>query len=274
MVIRFAFHLRLTKDQCAIPDDPALWVTIHDDSRIAFSTKPSATAPYLSDLPTLFTSGPIADEGYPVIVMPERPDGEEFNAAGIVAHQLGNWSGRVLEVPMLGGVSSAEPAGDTPAILIGQGASLPVGGRWGALEWDGEQFLLNGVAVPADAGVLAMRQQPVPQLLVSGGSPDAVLQAAAAIAHVQDGSGYETSAIVVSGKLPETTEPREAWEEGAASFAQLGTGPLDVVGPGEHLIEMPFERPASWVLRDGGIARAHALRRARCPVLREIPCWR
>ncbi len=175
---------------------------------------------------------------------------------------------------MLGGVSSAEPAGDTPAILIGQGASLPVGGRWGALEWDGEQFLLNGVAVPADAGVLAMRQQPVPQLLVSGGSPDAVRLAAAAIAHVQDGSGYETSALVVSGKLPETTEPREAWEEGAASFAQLGTKTLDVVGPGEHLIEMPFERPASWVLRDGGIARAHALCRARCPVLREIPCWR
>lgn len=249
LAVRFAFHLRLTREQCEVPDDPALWVTIHSNSQLVFAPQTLTSAPYLSDLPRLFRSGPIAGVRNPVFVLPERANAEELNAAGIVAHELGNWSGQSHEAPVLGNVSWVEPAVDTPAIFVGQGASLPVGARWGDLEWDGKRFFLKGVAVPPEAGVLAMRQQPVPQLLVSGGTPDAVLRAAITLVHA--GPEYETSTVVVPGALT-ATENRQAWEEGAASFAQLGTNALEVVGPGEHSIDLEFERPAAWVLREGG----------------------
>jgi len=43
-----------------------------------------------------------------------------------------------------------------------------------------------------------------------------------------------------------------AWSDGAASFAQLGATRLEVNGSGEHTLDLGFERPAEWILTDGG----------------------
>lgn len=252
IAIRIAFHLRLTRDQCEVADDPALWASIHKESSLSFQTTSDDSALLLTDLPRLFqtqgANAPLA----PAIILPEAPGPEVLDAAGIVAYQFGRWSGRVQQDPVLGTLSASAPAPDVAALLIGQGKDLPVGERWGGVTWDGTQFLLNDVPVPADSGVLALRQQPVPQLLVSGTTPEAVRKAALALTHPLDDAFFGSSAVVIGEALPGVAATRNGWTDGAASFAQLGMASQEITGPGLHYTDLRFERPAGWVLRDGG----------------------
>lgn len=249
--VTLAFHLRLTREACEVPDDPALWVTIHDTSRIELPVGAGEAEIHLADTPRLLTRSMEETGAGPVIVLPDRAHPEEMDAAGIVAYQLGRWSGMADEPIVLGDVVPEVPGPEQAAILVGTGESLELSRDWGPLSWDGERFLLDGEPVPEGHGVLAVRQQPVPQVLVSGASPDAVLLAANALSRPMDWPAFDAPVVVITGELPEVNQGRYAWGQEAASFAQLGLFRQDVTGPGEHFIDIPLERPADWVLQEG-----------------------
>lgn len=248
--VRLTFNLRLTRDACEVADNPALWVTIDGESTLVAGTTTSTLR--LDEVPSLFRSRDTDAAAAPTFVFPTEPAPETLDAGGIVAYQFGRWSGQATQDPLLGSLILQAPPADEPAILIGPGNDLPLGDGWGALAWDGQQFLLDGVPVPPDHGVLALRQQPVPQLLVSGATGEAVRRAAMALTRPLDGAIYAGSVVVVTGESPSIDTGQFAWEEGAASFAELGVTTRAVAGPGEHFLDLPFERPADWVLRDGG----------------------
>ncbi len=250
--VRLSFSLRLTRDECEVADDPALWVTIHGVSTVSFVGGTATSALPLNDVAALFRSRGNEPAAAPTFVLPESPAPATLDAGGIVAYQLGRWSGQATQDPLLGELTATAPPADGPAILIGPGNALPLGEGWGPLAWDGQQFLLDGVPVPPDDGVLALRQQPVPHLLVSGATDEAVRKAALALTRPLDGAIYDSSAVVITGEALPVATGQFAWEQGAASFAELGVATRAVTGPGEHFLDLPFERPADWTLRDGG----------------------
>ncbi len=246
--VTISFHLRLTREACEIPDDPALWVTIDKASTLTLPTGVGETEVHVADAPSLLRRSAKETGTGPVIVM---PDAGRLDAASAVSFQLGQWSGMANSPVSLGDVVTEMPGSDQAAVIIGTGDVLDLGEGWGPLAWDGEQFLLAGEAIPAGHGVLAMRQQPVPQILVSGATPEAVRLAANALSRPMDWPTFDAPVVIVSGDLAEASPSRYAWQEGAASFAQLGGYRQDVIGPGEHFIDLPYQRPANWVLRDG-----------------------
>lgn len=253
--ITLAFHLRLTREACEVPNDPALWVTIHKESVLTLPTGAGETEVHLSDAPGLLRRSAEEQELGPAIVLPDRARPEEIDAAGIVSFQIGRWSGQTGAPGLVGPVMHERPEDGQSAVLVGTGDGLDLGDGWGPLAWDGERFTLDGEAIPSGHGVLAIRQQPVPQLLVSGASPAAVLLAANALSRPMDWPTFDAPVVIVSGELPEVNPGRYAWHADGASFAQLGRSRLDVTGPGEHFIDLPFERPADWTLHDGSTLR-------------------
>lgn len=246
--VTLSFHLRLTREACEIPDDPALWVTIDKASTLTLPTGAGETEVHIADAPSLLRRSAEETGVGPVIVM---PDTEALDAASAVSYQLGQWSGMANSPVSLGDVVTEIPGSDQAAVIVGTGESLDLGDGWGPLAWDGDAFTLDGEAIPAGHGVLAIRQQPVPQILVSGATPEAVRLAANALSRPLDWPTFDAPVVIVSGDLAEASPSRYAWREGAASFAQLGGYRQDVIGPGEHFIDLPYQRPADWVLRDG-----------------------
>src|SRR5215212_1020542 len=250
--IRIQLRMRLTDDACEDPDDPALWTTIHKESMLSLVTTPAAEPPTLDTLQTQFVQGGESSPP-PLVVLPVQPSPEELEAAGLISFQLDRWQGRANSDAALRLLQGEAPPLDAPAILIGTGSALPMGDGWSSTAWDGSQYLVDGNPVPADQGILALRQQPVPHLLVSGATPAAVREAALALARSDSSAPLSGSAMIVTGAPPPPTPPDEyAWEEGAASFAQLGVRRQEVIGPGDQFIDLPFQRPASWVLQEGG----------------------
>jgi cellulose synthase operon protein B len=137
-------------------------------------------------------------------------------------------------------------------------------GGWDGLKWDAGAFAADQARVPADQGLLALRS-PAPELLVSGGTPAAVLDAATALVQPERRSLLAGSMIALSGRQPAPLPDAAPWRNGAASFAQLGFDQQRVTGLGEHVIDLAIERPAGWVLREGAaldldIASAAGLR--------------
>jgi hypothetical protein len=252
--VQVSFYLRLTTDTCEVVDNPAQWATIHATS--AYDVTGAAGTALLSDLPSLFLSREQGPTAPPRLIVPSAPDGTTLAAAGTAAYAWGRWAGAAYQdADLVSGVGDTELPSDQPAMLVGPGADLPLGEGWGPLAWDGAAFTLDGQPVPDGAGVIALRDGPTPQLLVSGTTPDAVRLAANRLVEVagtpgQD--GFDVQAVMVTAGGPVAPEPARAWESGAASFQQLGVGIRDVTGTGEHFIDLPFERPAGWDLGNGG----------------------
>jgi hypothetical protein len=97
-----------------------------------------------------------------------------------------------------------------------------------------------------------MRKSAAPQLLVSGGSPGALRLAAEALVFPERRALLSSDHTFISG-TPVLPASLPAWREGAASFAQLGIGQRQFIGPGEHVLDLFFNRPAGWVMRDGSV---------------------
>lgn len=245
--MQLQFSLRLTRDECEEVQNPALWATVHRDSRLLLTTRPSLAGMGLEDLAALFT--PTSKDTPPLaLVLPPDPQPEELEAAGLVAFQLGRWSAATGQDPRLELAATPDP--DRPSILVGNGAALNLPQTWGTLSWDGQTFTASGGRIPSSHGVMALSQSAVPQLLVSGATPSAVRSAADALVQPERRALLSGTHAVLT-RVPVTPAAAAAWQDGAASFAQLGVDRREVRGPGEHILDFRFERPANWILREG-----------------------
>ena len=252
LVVQVQFTMRLTRDECEDAQNPALWATVHDESQLILSPRPPEQGPGLEDLPALFTPRGAASAATPeplTLVLPPEPSAEELDAAGIVAFQYGRWLAAAREEPLLQ-VGMTIPK-DRPSILIGTGGSLLTFSAIGPLGWNGQAFTTAGGRVPTDEGVLAIGRSDAPSLLVSGATPEAVRDAAVALARPEYAALLRGEYIIVSGAWPGDPTPPQAWQFGAASFVQLGTGRIEFFGPGEHTLLLTHERPAGWMLEEG-----------------------
>lgn len=250
LAVTLRFHLRLTRDECEEVQNAALWATVHGDSTLSLATSPSSDAVGLEDLDALFT--PTGVDPTPItLVLPPDPSPEELEAAGLIAFQIGRWAGAVQRDPVLAYAATEGDLPDGPAIVIGTGAALTPEG-WGSVRWVGETFMIADETLPAEHGVLAIRMGSGPQLLVSGTTPGAVLSAATAVVRPELRHLLAGGQVAVAGTSVPPIDGVYAWREGAASFAQLGVERRDVAGIGEHFLDVTFDRPAEWVLRDGG----------------------
>jgi cellulose synthase operon protein B len=247
--IQVQFMMRLTRAECEESRNPALWATVHDDSRLRLRTAPARDSTGLAAVSKLFA--PAQNQPLSLtLALPPNPPAEEIQAAGLVAFQAGRWAATNSDARAIT-VTHTRPA-DQPSVLIASGPALAALGGWDGLKWDAGALVAGPERVPADQGVLAL-QADAPALLVSGGTPAAVLDAAAALVQPERRSLLTGAIIVLSGRHPAPLPDAAPWRNGAASFAQLGFEPQRVSGLGEHVIDLTVERPADWILREGAV---------------------
>lgn len=245
--VQVRFHMRLTRDECEETRNPALWATIHGDSRLVLPTRPTG-AYRLDQFDRLFAPPP--DDRLPLaLVIPAEPSPEELDAAGLVAFQLGRRAAAIRADPRLE-VFTTPP--DRAGVIVGSAPALAQMLPWGAVNWDGRTVTLAGVPIPDDHGVLALAEGGAPRLLITGATPSAVRLAAQTLNDPErrallDGSYVAVTDAPVPASLP------SPWANSTASFAQLGVASRTVSGPGEHRIDLTFDRPAGWQLRDGSV---------------------
>lgn len=250
-LVQLQFSLALTRDACAAPDNPGLWATIHDDSSIVLRLRPDPNPLGLADLDRLLApSGPAAPPM--AMVLPANPLPAELEAAGLVAFQVGRWAAAVGASPAVEIFPADQVPSDRPVILVGTGRALKPAGPWGELNWAGTSYTIDDRRIPTSQGILAVAPGGARALLVSGGTPGAVLDAADALVRPERRAQLAGERVILTSR--DTTRPGApvAWADGAASFAQLGAARREVSGSGEHALDFSFDRPPEWVLTDGG----------------------
>lgn len=246
--VQLQFSLRLSRDTCEEAQNPALWATIHADSLLILPTQPTKVSPGLEDLSSLLFPPTSSSVRAPALVLPPDPEPAELEAAGLVGFQLGRWAAAAGQSSPLA-VASEPPVG-RPAIIVGGGRAMGRTSSWGSFGWDGEHFQTPGGVVPDEHGAIALRPGSPTHVLVSGGTPAAVLAAAEALVRPERRQLLEGDHVIFSGAALASPSILP-WQEGAASFAQLGIGRRQVLGPGHHIVDLPITRPAGWMLRDG-----------------------
>jgi len=264
VVIQFA--MRLSRDECEENGNPALWATVHGSSVLALPLADGGEGLRLQDAAAAFT--PSKQE--PVMfVAPDSLVGQDLEAAGLVAFQLGRWSAFRNADPAIS-VGPA-PIGEGPVVRTGSAPVLGFPDGHGQLTWNGQSFTAPGGTVPADQGIVAVgnRGPDFPELIVTGATPAATLDAARALVEP------ERRALLVGGHTVVTKNAIaalrvEPWGDGAASFAQLGIVRREVSGPGLQVVELPFERPPGWSIQDGATLELHL---AVSPALRVETSW-
>jgi hypothetical protein len=249
--VRVAFHMRLTHDACEDAGNPALWATIHGESRLTLSTRTADDGPRLADLAGLLAPSGSGSSPEPLAIGLQFPGAspEELRAAGLVAFQYGRWAHAARRDPLIEAGSDVPP-GASAGIVVGTGERLGDAGRAGALRWDGGAFVGDNGTLPREYGVLALTGAP-PRLAVTGATPRAVLTAAEALVQPERRTLLDAGSAIVTGEAVAWNDAGRPWREGAASFAQLGAARQEVTGPGLHTLSFAFERPPGWILARG-----------------------
>lgn len=250
-LVQIQFSLALTRDACPVADNPGLWATIHDDSSIVFRLQPAPHPLGLADLDRIFTPAGPAPQPM-AMVLPKNPLPAELKAAGLVAFQVGRWAAAVGASPAVEVFPPDQVPSDRPVILVGTGRTLKPAGVWGGLSWAGTSYTTGEGRIPTSQGILALAPGGAGRLLVSGGTPDAVLDAANALVRPERRALLAGERVILTSRDPTRPVAPVAWFDGAASFAQLGAARREVDGSGDHTLDFTFERPPEWVLTDGG----------------------
>jgi hypothetical protein len=223
------FYMRLTRDACEEPTNPALWATVHGATVI---TMPTAFAGPrdVSDIPDLVVPARPTDRPL-TIVVPDNPNDTVLRATGVVAATSGSWLGAAGRDAVVATAPTAAP--DAPAIEVGVLLDVP------------------GVDVRgATHGVIAVSQDGPVRVTVTGPTAAAVLRAARSLALVDRLHGPAVS--LTGSRLAPDPKRTPPWTASAASFTQLGIDRLDVSGPGTKQFDLVVERPAGWHLTRTG----------------------
>ena len=177
--VQVQFYLRLTDDVCEVPDNAALWATVHADSTLTLVTQP---ADMIRTWGALFVRPDGAGGTEPAtFAIPQfaTADAATLQAAGAAAYQFGPWAGASGLDPQITVATTLPPltSDAAPGFLIAEGAAAGVD-TFGALRWNGSAFAAGDTPISADAGVLALRTDgQSTQMLVSGASTAATQQA-------------------------------------------------------------------------------------------------
>ncbi len=262
--VQIRFHMRLTRDECEETRNPALWATIHGDSRLVLPTRPTGT--YRLDQFDRLFAPPSANRPPLTLVVPEEASPEELDAAGLVAFQLGRRAATVHADLRL---AISTTLTDSTSVIVGSASTLSHLFPWGAVGWDGRAITLDDTPIPTDHGVLAMAQGSTPQILVSCATPSAVYLAAQTLNTPERRALLDGTYVAVSD-APVPALTAAPWTNGAASFAQLGVSSRSVSGPGEHRIDLSFIRPAAWQLQDGSVLTLDV---EATPAVRSATSW-
>jgi cellulose synthase operon protein B len=268
--VQVRFHLRLSREQCEETQNPALWATVHGDSRLTLSLAPSPERAGLEHLPGLLrpsaatgAPGPLpiglpADGGAPAVLQ----------AAGLVAFQYGRWAVTAGDDPLIDAV--VDQGAVTGGVLVGDGPWLPPREPEAPVRWDGQSLTGPDGPIARDHGVLAVTSPERPLLVVTGATPAAVLTAAEAIAQPERRAALRGSYAIVTDEPVAWDDRGRPWRNGAASFAQLGVERQERRGPGEHAVRVRFERPPGWVLKAGSTLELFV---ESAPALRPETSW-
>ncbi len=249
--VQIQFYLRLTDDVCEVPDNAALWATVHADSVLTLVTRPAET---IRNWGALFVQPNGAGQTQPVtFAIPQfaTADTATLQAAGAVAYQFGQWAGASGLDPQLTVTTALPPLTPdaAPGFLIAEGAAAGVD-TFGALRWNGSIFIAGDAPIAASSGVLALRTEgQSTQMLVSGASTAATQLAAETLTSPERRALLEGDYAIVTA-APAASLPALAWDDSAASFAQLGFGSRTFTGLGEQSATYYIVRPAGWLLRD------------------------
>ena len=244
--LEIQFSMRVTRDACEDPKNPALWTTIFGDSAFTVVPGGAGVSPGLENLATILT--PAAPDSATTIVAPVNPNDEELAALGTVSFQLGQWSrvqGRPVQIYVI------HPDDPSPSsIIVGMPGSIGLNSTWGKVNWSAGSFQVNGTTIPSQHGILALSDGAPARLLISGGSGAGVLLAADAMADIGRQPLLTGDHAIITG-VPIASNSSPPWIDSAASFAQLGFNEQIVNGSGEHFIDQSFSRPANWQLSAG-----------------------
>ena len=124
-VVQVQFSLRLTREECEEPQNPALWATVHGDSRLTLPTRDADEGPILADLPALLFPAPGDGPSAALLMGLPFPGGsrEELQAAGLVAFQYGRWAGAAGRDALLD-ATQTPPAGGRGGVVVGTPAAV------------------------------------------------------------------------------------------------------------------------------------------------------
>jgi cellulose synthase operon protein B len=246
--VQLQFYLRLTRDECEDTNNPAQWATVHGESTIRLLTERAEFVGTLADIPALFApAGP--DDAPVTFVLPDTPAPEVLEAAGLAAFELGRWAATGRTNPRLALADALPADGKAIQVVVGEESGAPL--EWGQVVWDGDRFVIDGTVIPAEHGLLAIAGEEVPQVLIGGGTPEGVVAAAQALARPELHDRLAGDHLILRGPFSDLHVTPRPWQDGAASFAQLGIEAREVQGPGEHFVDLFFERPPGWSLREG-----------------------
>lgn len=235
-------YMRLTRDDCEEPTNPALWATVHRSSTITLPVADGGDRK-LSDLPNLVIAG--REQSPPAIVIPDDPSSEILEAAGVIAAAIGRWQGAAGQPAQVGvGYAESFTNPEAPTKLVPPVVTFMVGPGYDN----------NGMrAQDASHGLLSLDPAGPTTVYVTGADNAAVVSAARGLTAPES---LALNQVKFTGRAaapdPKRTPP---WTKSAASFAQLGIDRLDVAGPGTHLNELTIERPAGWRLVKNGELR-------------------
>lgn len=229
LFVELRFYLRLTNDQCEETQNPGLWARVSRRSVFMAQRGTSRDPLPVSSAPAVFIP-PAFDPNSPVTLTAAGSDAAQLESLGQAAYAVGRWSaaaGREAAVRYAGSAPDGGP-------FVAVGAAPPPGQNLAP----GEGLISLDPAVPA--------------LRLAGSSEGGLLTAARFLNRQDELAQAKTPALVVRSTTANRA-PVPPWQEGAASFEQLGVGPRQLSGPGSHGLELAFTRPTGWQLREGSV---------------------
>jgi cellulose synthase (UDP-forming) len=224
---------------CEDPGNSALWARVHRSTWFEITGDKLPLADDLKQLPMPFLDPAVVEPLILPIVFPSTPDAKSIQAAGIVTSYFGMISeGRPVRFP----------------VHVGD---LPTG--YAVIIWDGSSHLPAGLNLPSPTGPsVTMRTNPNDPygkvLVISGGDPDQLVQAAQAVALHSDllqGAQSSIDRINLPARKAADSAPRWArtdqkvalWDYNTADSMQGdGTTPLNVyfrIPPDLYYAERP-----------------------------------
>lgn len=229
LFVETRFFMRLTRDTCEEPTNPALWATVHGSSLITLPTV-FAGPRDLSEVPRLVIPASVSAKPL-AVVLASHPNDTLLQAAGVVAATAGGWLGAAGRDAVV--TTATEAPTDSPSIQLGIDLPVP-----------------DASKTDAKNGVIAVDQSGPVRVIVTGPTAAAVLHAARGLRYVDQFSG---PAVVLGATYP-AAEPERSppWTASAASFKQLGIGRQEVAGPGTKTFNFVIERPAGWKIDHAG----------------------
>ena len=274
--VQVRYTLRLPGEACADIEHPALNATVHNRSRIQYDVQAQAPrnpleAPDLARFPLTFLDPGTSQVNSVALVVPDSPADTDLQAALNIAGTLGRRSeSRALQLQLLPVSAASRILSAGSVVVIGQPANNNL---WDILVRQADRLplpLLNrqngqfrsfsGGPVAPSHGVLMDIQSPWNAegraLLVTGGTPEAVLGASLALS-------TDTARRTLSGNAAIITEyvlrPSVSGTSASASagavftLQDLGYNDTTVFGWGTHIVSIVFN--SSGEVSKNGAAR-------------------